>query len=355
MGGARLVAENSSSAPRHAAVDLLGDPPTPALRLDWADYERRARAYAQNARAPNTRRAYASDVAHFTRWAQARGFAGLPCEPGIVLAYLIDEAARVSVATLDRRLAALREAHRTFGVELETGRAAFREAWTGIRRAHRARPKRKAPLRVEDLRQAVLSTPETLTGWRDRALLLVGFGGGLRRSELAGLTIGGDAASLSFVDGGLLVRLDASKTDQGGRGQEIAIPAGVHSETCPVQALRRWLEEGRICEGSVFRGVDRWGGVSGEGISDRSVALIVKRAVFVAARSRGLGEAEAVALARQFAGHSLRSGLATAAAAADAPGHLIQRHLRHAKFDTTLAYIREGERFKKNAATFVGL
>ena len=135
----------------------------------------------------------------------------------------------------------------------------------------------------------------------------------------------------------------------------IAIPYGTNVETCPVRAYKAWRAVSGITTGPAFRAIDRHGHMAADAISDKAVATIVKRTVAAGEISGGATTAEAYANAARFAGHSLRAGLATSAAANDAPGHAIQRQLRHKRFDTTQGYIRGGELFKKNAAGMAGL
>lgn len=201
---------------------------------------------------------------------------------------------------------------------------------------------------LADVRLAVQAAPDTLAGLRDRAMILVGFAGALRRSELVAIELEGEDAGpvrVRFVAGGAEILIDRSKADQLGEGAVVGIPYGVNSETCPVLALRAWLEAAAITAGPVFRAIDRWGHVRPAGLTPNVVARIVKDG---AARI-GLDPAA-------FAGHSLRSGLATSAAlSGKADALTIQRHLRHAKGDTTARYIRDGERFRMNAASMAGL
>jgi integrase len=148
---------------------------------------------------------------------------------------------------------------------------------------------------------------------------------------------------LRFVAEGMQIELDRSKADQIGAGAVVAVPMGTVPNLCPVTAVQAWLSRAGIAEGRVFRQIDRWGVIHGS-LSDRAVAEIVKASV----ARLGLDPA-------LFAGHSLRSGLATAAAANDAPAQVIMDHMRHARFDTTKRYIQQADRFRKNAARMAGL
>ena len=317
----------------------------------------RAREYAGQARAKNTRRAYASDARAFATWCATRDESALPASAAAVLAYLIDHAATLKVTTLQRRLAAIREKHAAAGFFLDTTSAAFRDAWRGIKRAHGQPAEKKRPLMTVDLRRAVATLPDTLAGRRDRALILVGFAAALRRSELAGLQVSrrDGAAWIEEQPDGLVIHLGRSKTDQQSEGAEVGVPYGSNLETCPVRSYRAWINAAQLREGPAFRPIDRHGKLGLEAVTDRAVARIVQRTVEAAALVDGHSLEEAQRIASAFAGHSLRSGLATSAAANDAPGHAIQRQLRHKRFDTTSGYIRSGQIFKQSPAGMAGL
>jgi site-specific recombinase XerD len=177
-------------------------------------------------------------------------------------------------------------------------------------------------------------------GCRDRALLLLGFAGALRRSELVGL----DVADFTEGTDGFTVRLRRSKTDQEGAGRTVGIPYGTNSATCPVRAWRAWLEVSGITEGPAFRSVDRHGHLGATGLSAQVVALVLKRH----AAQAGLDP-------KEVAGHSLRAGLATSAAAAGVPERVIADQTGHKGTAMLRKYIREGSLFRENAASAVGL
>ncbi|TXN40022.1 site-specific integrase [Methylobacterium sp. WL7] len=179
----------------------------------------------------------------------------------------------------------------------------------------------------------------------------------LRRSELAELEVArkDGAAWIEERPDGLVVHLARSKTDQQAEGVEIGVPYGSNIETCPVRSYRAWIQAACLKEGPVFRPIDRHGRLGTDAVTDRAVARIVQRSVEAAALAAGHSLEEASRLAAGYAGHPLRSGLATSAAANDAPGHAIQRQLRHKRFDTTSGYIRSGQLFKQNPAGMAGL
>ncbi len=316
----------------------------------------RARSYGEAAKAPNTRRAYASDWQHFTAWCNAKDLDALPASPGTIALYLTDHAGALKVPTLGRRLAAIRAAHLYAGHPLDLSEHGFREVWAGIRREHATRPSKKRALVTADLRRIVSALPDNLIGTRDRALLLVGFASALRRSELASLVVGdGPGHHVSFTDDGLLIELGRSKSDQEGKGAVIAVPFGSQVTTCPIRSLRAWLAEAGIEQGPVFRPITRHGRIGTDAMTGHGIALAVKRAVYRAELATGHSEAEAMASAATVAGHSLRAGFVTAADAAGAPISKIMEQARHARFETTRGYVREADAFRDNAGGYLGL
>lgn len=233
----------------------------------------RARAYADQAKAANTIRAYRSDWRHFTAWCDERSLASMPATPETVALYLTDLAGTgFKASTLQRRLSAISQAHQYAGQPTPTKDAAVRAVWAGIRRAHGTAQEGKAPALVDELRAMIATLPIGLKGTRDRALLLLGFAGALRRSELVAL----DAADVVFVRDGLIVTLRRSKTDQDGQGRQIGIPAGVHPATDPVRAVKTWLRAADIVAGPLFRAVNRHGQLQRGRLSDKAVASVVK-------------------------------------------------------------------------------
>jgi len=316
----------------------------------------KARAYGEAAKAPNTRRAYAADWRHFAEWCGSHGLSPLPASPGTIAAYLTDHAEALKVSTLGRRLAAIRAAHQHAAMPLDLTAQAFRDVWAGIRRERGTRPVRKRALVTADLRKAVAALPDSIIGTRDRALLLIGFASALRRSELASLVVGdGVGHRVTFTDNGLLIELGQSKSDQEGEGAVIGVPFGSHAETCPVRALRAWLDAAAITSGPVFRRVTRHGHIGDAPMTGHGIALAVKRAVFRAALADGRDLKTAYALADTVGGHSLRAGFVTAADAAGAPIAKVMQQARHARFETTRGYIREADAFRGNAASYLGL
>ena len=192
--------------------------------------------FARNEKSAATRAAYRSDFAAFRLWCLARGVEALPASPEAVAAYLAHEAGNgLAASTITRRCAAIRYAHRLADLEPPTNSECVRATLRGIRRTVGAAPVRKAPALAEMVRAMALAAPDSLKGLRDRALILLGFAGAFRRSELVAL----DIADIEETDAGLRVTIRRSKTDQEGHGQTIAIVRG--GETCPVKAVRIWI------------------------------------------------------------------------------------------------------------------
>jgi integrase len=346
----------SQVMPESFNVPMIVERPAglPAVAAEIAG---KAAAYAAQAQSENTRLAYASDWAMFQAWCELQGAVALPADPAVVLAFLVDTAGQVRVSTQRRRLSAIKDAMRHGGHHLDTNSAAFRDVWKGIRRAHGQPPVKKSALLTALLRRALATIPGSLTGLRDRALLLVGFAGALRRSELAAVEVSNRPAAnwIEETTEGLIVHLATSKGDQEAEGQQVGIPYGSNPSTCPVRAWRAWLQAAEITEGPAFRKIDRHANIGADALCNHSVAFIVKRTIMAGEIGAGASEQEAAKVAKRFAAHSLRSGLATSAAANRAPGHLIQQQLRHKKYDTTAGYIQSALLHTDNAATMAGL
>ena len=315
-------------------------PTAPAELARLGDVEDQARAYVQAAKAANTRRAYAADWRDFTSWCEATGLPALPAAPETVTLYVTARAETSKVATIQRRLIAISQAHQASRLDSPTKSILVRETMKGIRRVKGTAQAGKAPTLTADIRAMVAALSSSPIGDRDRALLLLGFAGAFRRSELVAL----DVADLQFNRQGVVVTLRRSKTDQEGQGRAIGIPHGANAATCPVKALRAWLKAAGIDEGPIFRPVNRHGHIAPARLSAGAVADVVKRC----ARAAGLDPAN-------YAGHSLRAGLATSAAAAGVSERAIMAQTGHRSVAIARRYIREGSLFRENAAGAVGL
>jgi site-specific recombinase XerD len=321
-----MTADNSSSQSL-AVTDASSLPAVLRPQLE------EAAGYARAEKAVATRRAYRSDFALFRSWCEAKRVSDLPAPPEVVAAFLAAEANRgAKVATISRRLAAIRYAHKLAGHEPPTNLEAVKATLRGIRRTVGSAPTRKAPATADKIIAMVAEAGTDLKGLRDRAILLLGFAGAFRRSELVGL----DVTDLEFCAGGLRVSIRKSKTDQEGLGARIAVAPG--STACPVDAVRAWIRAAGISAGPLFRPVTRTGKISSRRLSARAVAEFVK----AYARRAGLKAAN-------FSGHSLRSGFLTSAAARGASVFKMMDVSRHKSVDTLRGYVRDAEMFQNHA------
>jgi len=287
------------------------------------------RAYVEAGIAPATRRAYKADLEHFRAWG-----GDVPTTDMQLAAYLAAQATNLKVATLTRRLAAISIAHKAQRLPSPASFPLVRATMRGVRREHGAAKRQAAPLLREDLFVVLAAMGDRLKDFRDRALLLVGFAGGLRRSELAAINL----IDFERVREGVVLSIRRSKTDQDGVGQRIGIPFGrtIH---CPVRALEAWLNAARIEDGPLFRPVDRHGRLSLHRLSGEAVSLIV-RGRMLAAGFEPQG----------YSGHSLRAGFATSATRMGVSTFKIRQQTGHASDAMLSRYVRDGELFLGNAA-----
>ena len=300
----------------------------------------RATRFVANSKADNTLRAYRADWADFAAWCEKYRRPSLPAAPETVAYYLADRSQDLKTSTLQRRLATIAEAHRAAGVESPTKSAQVKLVWAGIRREKGTAQAHKKPTLTKHIREMVEHLPDGTLGVRDRALILLGFAGAMRRSELVGL----DVTDVALADDGLVLAIRWSKTDQAGKGRKIGIPFGEHEETCPVRAVLAWIDEAEIEDGPLFRAVNKHGHVSDFRLSDKVVANVVQRSLKAAGKS-----------ARGYAAHSLRAGLITQAAMAGVSERAIQDQSGHKSLQVMRRYIRDGSLFRENAAGKVGL
>ncbi|MBS0272755.1 MAG: site-specific integrase [Proteobacteria bacterium] len=213
------------------------------------------------------------------------------------------------------------------------------DTFKGIRNTHGKAQTRKTPIVIDDLRSMVQGLKDDLIGKRDRALLLFGFSGAFRRSELVSLQI----EDMAFKREGVEILLRRSKTDQEGKGELIPIPYGSNLETCPVRSIQSWLEASGIKSGFLFRAINKHGHVSQKGMSPASIAFIIKRNAYIKGKEM------------QFSGHSLRAGFCTQSALSGVASHASMRQARQKKFETHQKYIRIADMWKECAATKLGL
>jgi integrase len=214
-----------------------------------------ARVYAAHSYSPNTHAAYASDWKLLAAWCATQQRRPLPATPETILCHVVSFAETVAMATIDRRLRGIAFHHRQARATNPTDDPEVEVTLRGLRRTKGVAPRAKQPLTVEQLRQIVAALPHDRRGDQSRAVLLLGFAGAFRRSELVALQV----ADLAWVNEGLIVTVRRSKTDQEGEGFAKGIPYGQDRETCPVLALCRWLLVTKIGSGAVFRALTSQG------------------------------------------------------------------------------------------------
>ncbi len=315
-----------------------------------------AREYARQAASENTLRAYARDWAHFARWCRMRGADPLPPVPELIGLYIADLAApqgrssALSVTSIERRLSGLGWGYAQRGARLDRKDRHIAAVLAGIRRKHARPPVQKEAILPEDLRDMLATLPHDLRGLRDRAILLIGFAGALRRSEIVSLDHGKDDTPDSggwteILDDGVLLTL-RGKTGW----REVEIARGSSDQTCPVRALEQWLHYARIDFGPLFVAVSRNGlKATGERLSDKHVARLIKTCARESGLRPDLPEAERILL---FSGHSLRAGLASSA---EVDERYVQKQLGHASAEMTRRYQRRRDRFRVNLTKAAGL
>lgn len=290
------------------------------------------RKYVQASLSDNTRRAYQNDIEHFLKWGGR-----IPTTPERLASYLAEHATRLTYATLSRRVVAIGKAHAEKRHASPANSEIVKATLHGIRRTTEQQQKRAAPALYQQIKEMVKGL-KGARGLRDKALLLVGFAGAFRRSELVSIQV----KDVRFVEEGIVIRLRRSKTDQCGAGRDVAIPY-MRGTYCPVRAVKDWLELAEIECGPLFLRVDRYGCISATGLSPQSVALIVKQ------------RAEAIGLnSKKYSGHSLRAGLVTSAAIGGASGWQIRRQTGHQSEEVMQRYIRDSQLFSNHPLKEIG-
>jgi integrase len=315
-----------------------------------------ARDYVRAAASENTLKAYAKDWAHFTRWCRMKGTEPLPPSPEMIGLYLADLASgsgpssALSVSTIDRRLSGLAWNYAQRGFTLNRKNRHIATVLAGIKRKHARPPAQKEAVLAEDILAMVATLPFDLRGLRDRAILLLGYAGGLRRSEIVSLDVHKDDTPdsggwIEIMKGGALLTLNA-KTGW----REVEIGRGSQDQTCPIHALEQWLHYSKIDFGPIFVGTSRDGKKALETrLNDKHVARLIKRTVLGAGIRSDLPEKDRLAL---FSGHSLRAGLASSA---EVDERYVQKQLGHASAEMTRRYQRRRDRFRVNLTKAAGL
>jgi site-specific recombinase XerD len=311
--------------------------------IDLPALVERTKETGRRSKAKSTREAYELDWDAFSVWCKWIGTSSLPASPETIATYLQylsetppkkhPERAR-GVSTIARALAAICYEHREAGFDPPPSSSKLvRDTMVGLRNTLGVAPKRKAAVRGEHILAMLAKTPETLAGLRDRAILLLGFLGAFRRSELVKFNV----EDLEYLDKGMIVTVRRAKQDQEGKGREVGILKGRVPSVCAMYAVQTWLEAAGITKGRVFRAINKHWQVSEEPMEAPAVALIVKK------------YAEAIGLSRDaVAGHSLRAGFVTSAAARKSSGTAIRGHTGHETPKMTDIYTRKASIFEDN-------
>lgn len=300
-----------------------------------------AEDYASASHANSTLETYGKHWAAFAAWCASHGRAPLPANAQTLMLYLAaraDEGLRP--ATLSVSLSAIAQAHEHAGHPSPTDDRDVKKTWRGIRRRLGTAPKKKEPLSALELRRMMDELPAGLIGMRDRALILLGFAGGFRRAELVAL----QCAHLTFVNAGLEAFVERSKTDQEQKGHWKMVAYGSDPATCPVRAVKDWIELSGLVDGPVFRPINRHEQLGPKALTGHAVAVIVKQL----AGKAGLRTPE-------LSGHSLRAGFVTAAASGGADYPSIMDQTGHGSLNTVHGYNRRKDKWKKPASAKLGL
>ena len=279
----------------------------------------------KNSKAANTLRAYQADFKDFSAFCSNNGLSFMPTEPKIVSLYLTHLSATSKFSTLKRRIASISVIHKIKGHYLDTKHPIIMENLHGIKRVKGSHQKAKKPILINELKLIINQINQEkieTKKYKNKALILIGFAGGFRRSELVSI----EYDDLDFVPEGVKIFIKRSKTDQSGEGMTKGIPYFSNPEYCPVLSLKNWLDISKIKEGRIFK------------LSDKSVALILKKYASLA----GLDE-------KKYSGHSLRSGFATSAAEFGAEERSIMAMTGHKSTQMVRRYIQEANLFKNNA------
>ena len=298
----------------------------------------------KTSKANNTLRAYKSDFKDFSAFCVKHGLNSLPTEPKIVSLYLTHLSKNSKISTLRRRLVSISMVHKLKGFYLDTKHPIIVENLMGIRRIIGSIQKGKKPILINDLKSVIKvineQKIEEIKKLRDKTIILIGFGGGFRRTELISI----DYEDLEFVSEGLKITIRRSKTDQFGEGMIKGLPYFSNEIYCPVVNLKKWLEISNIKSGPIFRRFSKGSTLTNKRLSDQSVVLLIKEYLNLAGIEN-----------KNYAGHSLRSGFATVAAESGADERSIMAMTGHKTTQMVRRYIKEANLFKNNALNKIKL
>jgi integrase len=328
--------------PTSAPDSSLG-PALPAATAAGDAALARAQAQARSAGAPNTLRAYKADWQHFAAWCAAHGFVPIPAVPATVGAYLAAIAGTHAPSTIRRRLAALGKMHRFNDLPWNPAHRDIQGPLQGLLRQHGRPPQKAAPLTLALLRQLLATCDKSARGRRDRLLLLFGFAGALRRSELVALRV----EDVAEVGGGLRIRIPRSKADAAGQGAEIGLPRGRHVETCPVRAFAAWQALARRKAGPLFRRIGAGNTIGHRALHPDAVRRILARRCHMAGIAPdGL---------ERLSAHALRVGFITEAYGKGVCDEDIMRHTRHRDLRTMRGYVQRAGLVSESPAGLLDL
>ena len=293
----------------------------------------------QNSKAKNTIRAYKSDFKDFGLFCVQNGFKSLPSDPKIISLYLTHLSTKeLKMSTLKRRIVSIGVIHKLKGHYLDTKHPAIIENIMGIKRRKGSIQKGKKPILINNLKMIIKVIDEQkkdeIKKLRDKSIILIGFSGGFRRNEIVSL----DFDDLNFVSEGLKISIRRSKTDQFGEGSIKALPYFNNSNYCPVVTLKKWIDISKINSGPLFRRFSKGLKLSEHRLTDQTVALLIKEYLSLA----GIDS-------KNYSGHSLRSGFATATADSGADERSIMAMTGHKSTDMVRRYIKDANLFKNNA------
>ncbi|MDQ2730072.1 MAG: site-specific integrase [Armatimonadota bacterium] len=288
----------------------------------------------------NTRRAYDADWKDFSGWCEQYGFTPLPAAADVLCLYLAERSGACKVATLQRRLSTINRMHEQAGAPSPTKMEMVRAVWQRIRESRNESSEGKDAIDLDIIGKMVSVQPDNILGIRNRAILLLGFAGGFRRSDLMNL----NWEDIAIKEESITVRIPDGRSAPASGFRELTISAGQHPATSAVRAVEAWLEASSIQSGALFRTINRQGLLQETRLSERAVALVVKEA----ATAAGLDGS-------RFGAHSLRLGLVMAAAAAGVSPEEIIEQTGHRSTRMIHRYARRSKQEPKNIASQVGL